>query len=363
MSPSQEPGTRPSQDRPPKILRAVPYLLILAVIISDVFTPRDVTSSSTLSVAPALATLGTRRPGRVLWIGLLSALTVLAMHYYDTNIPVDVEGAAMTAVIAVTIVSWASLRTLQRQQRVLADVRSLAEAAQHVLLRDVPPQLTQVRSAVRYEAAAAEARIGGDLYEAVTTPFGDRVIIGDVRGKGLPAVEAASEVLGIFREAAHQERDLAAVALRIHAGLARRSLRDEEFVTAVLLCIAPGDARIDIVNCGHPPPMLIHHGKVIPLDPPEPSPPLGLLDLVDGTCATYQADFEPGDAILLYTDGTTEARNAKGVFYPLTEDLSWTEYDGPDALVDHVLSGLRLHTGARLDDDVALMAVWRMDDA
>jgi serine phosphatase RsbU (regulator of sigma subunit) len=347
-------------DRQARLLRYLPYAFMAAVVVADLATPRDITFSSTLSVAPALAALGSRRPGRTIVVGVLAAVTVVGMSLYSRGIAGDVEIAAVVAVFAVTAVSCASVTVLQRQHLVLTNIRSVAEAAQHVLLRDIPPELTQVRSAVRYEAAAAEARIGGDLYEAMCTPFGDRLIIGDVRGKGLPAVEAASDVLGIFREAAHQEPDLAAVASRINAGLARRSLRDEEFVTAVLICVPPGLPVVEIVNCGHPPPMLIHHGAVQTLDPPEAAPPLGLFDLVAVRCAVHYAAFEAGDAILLYTDGTTEARDADGDFYHLAKDLSWATFDSPDALVDHVLSGLRLHAGPRLDDDVALLAIQRM---
>jgi serine phosphatase RsbU (regulator of sigma subunit) len=293
-------------------------------------------------------------------VGALALILVVLLSLYSRGIAGEVETAAIVSVLAVTVVSWATVNVLQRQHRVLADVRTVAETAQHVLLRDVPPELGSVRAAIGYQAAAAEARIGGDLYEAVMTRYGDRLIIGDVRGKGLPAVEAAADVLGIFREAAHQEPSLSAVAERLHEGLARRHARDEDFVTAVLISIPTEGEMIDIVNCGHPPPLLLHYGRVTALDPPEPGLPLGLFDLAAGRCVAHAARFEPGDSILLYTDGTTEARDSTGEFYPLEEDLAWADFDGPDGLVDLVLMGLRKHAGARLDDDVALVAVERL---
>ena len=63
----------------------------------------------------------------------------------------------------------------------------------------------------------AEARIGGDLYEAVNTAHGVRLLIGDVRGKGLLAVETAAAMLAAFREAAYEVYTLAEVARRINA--------------------------------------------------------------------------------------------------------------------------------------------------
>ncbi|HEV2639341.1 MAG TPA: PP2C family protein-serine/threonine phosphatase [Actinocrinis sp.] len=410
----------PQPGPPSRLVRAMPFALILAVVLGDLATPRDLTFSSTLSVAPALAAIGTRRMVWPVAVGLLSALAVVALAWYNHNVPVGVEVAAVTAVLAVTLLSWVGVRATRRQDRVLADLRTVAETAQRVLLREVPPNLASVRASVRYVAAAAEARIGGDLYEAVATRYGDRLIIGDVRGKGLPAVEAAADVLGIFREAVHQEPDLGAVAIRLHEGMKRRErpgwtpqhpepargavgavarvkaskrLRasrrrrrlgqpagatnqrtapagppkepnrpDEDFVTAVLMSVPPDRMQVELVNCGHPPPLLVHAGKVVPLDPAESGPPLGLLDLVDGMLPVYTASFEPGDAILLYTDGTTEARDAQGDFYPLVDDLAWATYEDPDALVDHVLSGLLLHSGPRMSDDVALMAVQRLPE-
>jgi serine phosphatase RsbU (regulator of sigma subunit) len=247
-----------------------------------------------------------------------------------------------------------------RQSQVLADVRSVAETAQHVVLRDVPTALGQVWCAVTYSAAAAEARIGGDLYEAMATPFGDRLIIGDVRGKGLPAVEAAADVLGAFREAAYTEPDLVVVATRLH-GLMRRTLPEEDFVTAVLLSVTPDRPTVEIVNCGHPPPLRLRDGTVTAIAEADPGPPLGLFELgVGGDLRRDRAPFAPGDSILLYTDGTTEARNKEGVFYPLPEYLTGASFDGPAGLVDLVMTGLVRHAGTRLDDDVALLAVQRM---
>lgn len=68
----------------------------------------------------------------------------------------------------------------------------MAEVAQRVLLRPVPRRAGHLRAAVSYTSAMAEARIGGDLYEVVTGPSGVRVIVGDVQGKGLEAVETSA---------------------------------------------------------------------------------------------------------------------------------------------------------------------------
>lgn len=109
-----------------------------------------------------------------------------------------------------------------------------------------------------YLAAAAEARVGGDLYEVTyTETHGIRLIIGDVRGKGLGAVEVAADIIGRFREVAHGVGTLNEVAYRLDAGLSRRWGQYEEFVTALLAEINPVRGKLTILNCGHPPPILI----------------------------------------------------------------------------------------------------------
>jgi hypothetical protein len=67
--------------------------------------------------------------------------------------------------------------------------------------------------------------------------------------------------------------------------------------------------------------------------------------------------------LLLYTDGTTEARDAAGIFFPLTEYLGGAVFDEPGELVEMVLAGLRVHAGVRLEDDVALVALRRKANA
>ena len=112
-----------------------------------------------------------------------------------------------------------------------------------------------------YLAGTAEARVGGDLYEVTRTQFGIRLIVGDVRGKGLDAVEIAADVLGVFREVAHEVYTLAEVARRIDASLARRPAAPlEEFVTAVLAEIDPAAGTLTVYNCGHPPPLVLSPG-------------------------------------------------------------------------------------------------------
>ncbi len=253
-----------------------------------------------------------------------------------------------------------------RRERTLATVRSVAETAQRVLLRPVPRRLGQVSVETLYLSAAAEARIGGDLYEAVPTAFGVRLLVGDVRGKGLVAVETAATMLGAFREAAHDEPDLRGVARRMERSMSRHAAQlpggeaAERFVTAVFAEIPEHEPVVRIVNCGHPPPLIIKEGGVAELHASDPSPPINLGVLIgDG----YQLDvepFRPGDQLLLYTDGVTETRDADGVFYPLADRVAPWVGLAPRELLDRLHEDLLAYSGGHLDDDIAALAAYRL---
>jgi hypothetical protein len=341
-----------------------------------------------LAVPPALAGIGAATPRRPLAYGAVMLLVAIAAAPFTTTAEVPV--VTTVSILVVTLISASGgARGGQENQR-LADVTSVAEAAQRALLRPLPRQVGPLELGVVYLAAAAEARVGGDLYEVTRTQFGIRLIVGDVRGKGLDAVEIAADVLGVFREVAHEVYTLAEVARRIDASLARRPAAPlEEFVTAVLAEIDPAAGSLTIYNCGHPPPLVLSPGqsgpgesgpggnapgenapagsddqgparrlRVTPVNVPAPALPLRLMSLGDTSGAERTVPLQPGDALLLYTDGVTEARNARREFYPLEERVAEVaaRAGGADGdLLDRLRDDLVRYVGAPLDDDAALL--------
>jgi hypothetical protein len=337
-----------------------------------------------LAVPPALAGIGAATVRRPLGYGAISLLAAIAIAAKPTEHAGWLPGATIFTVAVITAVATAGTAVSIRQERRIAEVTSVAEAAQRAVLRPLPPRLGPLGLDVVYVAAAAEAKVGGDLYEAVATVgHGIRVIMGDVRGKGLSAVELATDVLGMFREQAHEACTLGELASRLDAGLGRDLGRHEEFVTALLVEIDPESGQTLIFNCGHPAPLLIPASadadparRVTLMEVPAPAPPLGLLALGDTSAAQLSCALEPDDQLLLYTDGVTEARDAKRLFYPLPERVS--------ALVGKASAGLQVgktvlkpvsvggsrqgllallqadlhrHVGAPLDDDAAMLLV------
>jgi serine phosphatase RsbU (regulator of sigma subunit) len=258
---------------------------------------------------------------------------------------------------ALCVVSAAS-RT--RRERRLQRLNVIAEAAQRAVLRTLPTAVGSVGLAARYESAFEDAAIGGDLYEVAETPHGVRILIGDVRGKGLEAVQLAASVLGAFRQAAFSTRELVDVAVRLDAVVAAVA-GDEDFVTAVLAEFHT-DGSFTVVNCGHHPPLLVPpprtSGVLCPtmLDTGEPAVPLGL------GCRPHlvQKRWSAGSRLLFYTDGLVEARDRVGTFFDLAEHAPVLRAPTLDASLDALVGRLREHTGNRLDDDMALVLAQRL---
>src|SRR5688500_4527147 len=262
---------------------------------------------------------------------------------FDTVSMVNVVGIMLATGIAAAV---ATLR--QRKDVRIAELLRLAAVAQQAVLRPLGPQVGNLAVAGRYISASAAADIGGDLYEALGTPYGVRIIIGDVRGKGLDAVRLASIVLGSYRHVAFERADLRAIVTDLDRAVAR-SVGDEDFVTAAL--VEERGGTLTIVNCGHPAPLLLRRGEVIPLEPPAPAPPLGFMPVVRPRVER----LEPGDRLLLYTDGLGEARR-DGEFFP-TAERAWrllghgTVGDGLASLETALVDWVR----GQLDDDIALV--------
>jgi serine phosphatase RsbU (regulator of sigma subunit) len=276
----------------------------------------------------------------------------------------DVSETASTAVVALLAV--VINRVLRRSGAALSSARTIAEAAQFAVLPVPPSRLAGFQIAARYRAAQIDAHIGGDLYAVQETRYGLRLLVGDVRGKGMDAVEAVVLLIGAFREAAEQEAVLEAVAERLERSLRREGPRQhgiefyEGFTTAAIVEIpAAKPERLRIVNRGHPPPLLLSDGRCRFLDPAVPALPLGQPELGRWPDRADEVPFPSGSQLLLYTDGLSEARDRDGAFFEPGNALAGRSFEGPEALLDAVLEDVQAHTGGGTADDMALMAVQR----
>ena len=310
---------------------------------------RPVAPVAWLAIAPLLASLALR-PLRTALLAAWTVLLGLGLAL-ETSGPAGRLASSMVvlALLAGFAVANSALRCAA--QRRLSQARAVARVAQSALLREVPRSVAAARLASRYLSASAEARVGGDLLEVITEGANPRWLVGDTKGKGLPAVRLANVAATSFRDACAQPGlSLTEVARAVDLSVTRAA-GHEDFVTAVFAELDPA-GWLQLVNCGHPPPLrLSTDGELRPLAPAAFATPLGLHpDLHPSTFSV-----RTGDRLLFFTDGLLEARDRAGRFFRLDQQIQALSRPDLQAAVDELLDRLRAHTRRTLDDDVAVL--------
>jgi serine phosphatase RsbU (regulator of sigma subunit) len=337
------------------VLDVLPFLIMGAAAVTAAVAGSGAGLLPLLSLGPAFAAAsGGLRKTAVVGIIALALCALIAWSHQAMGLGQESFDFATVAGVTAAAVIAAAIR--QRREHELAEIRAIAEVAQRVLLGPVPRDVGPVQFAVRYMSAASRARIGGDLYEVVAAPGGVRLIVGDVQGKGLPAVKTAATVLGTFREVAYDAADLQTIADRIEISLARQ-LTDEQFVTAVLAHISEDGGVIELLNCGHPAPLLASGGSAQFVQSADRNLPLGLAHLADEHRYQTTVPFGPGDQMLFYTDGVSEARDKAGTFFPLTLAPTARDDTDPGGVLDRLSRDVVRHVGHALDDDAAMLLI------
>ena len=223
-----------------------------------------------------------------------------------------------------------ALTRLERSRLVLETELAIAADIQRDLLPPPPPARDGWRFAARLEQAG---HIGGDFYDFVDRGGSLLALLADVSGKGVPAALVMASARTLFRQLA-RETDRPEQLLTWLS----RSLFEEHGGTPYLTCFL---ARVDLevrslswVNAGHPAALLVTGTAHRALD--STGPPAGLLP--DTSYAAQELSLAEGDALVLMSDGVTEAIEADG---RVEERLAWTVAQrrarGPQAICDRVM--------------------------
>ena len=230
-----------------------------------------------------------------------------------------------------------------------------------VFPRGVPPESSTLRFAHRYIPATT---LGGDFVHIL--PLSDSrcgVLICDVMGHGVRAGLLTALIRGVLEELEDRASDPAHVIGEINRGLMPIMEKTGElvFATAVFAVIDTASATLSHCNAGHPWP-LVRRGSSRSVDAlvsQDPEPAAGLVENFAYTSS--RTPFEPGDCLLLYTDGLFEASNAAGVMYgeARLKQLMGQDYLMPGAeLIDRLIGDIRAFTGrSEFDDDICALAV------
>lgn len=202
--------------------------------------------------------------------------------------------------------------------------------------------------------------VGGDVFDYAVNGATAHVAVLDAMGHGLEASLLAAVAIGAYRQARRRGRGLECTFADMDEAVARQ-FGPERFVTGVLGELDVRTGRLRWVNAGHPHPLLLRRNKVVKDLDCEPTLPVGL----GGTVAAVgEESLEPGDRLLLYTDGVVEARSAEGEFFgrrrlaELLEREAASAQPAPEAMRRLSMSILAHQQGQLQDDATMLFVEW-----
>lgn len=294
-----------------------------------------------------------------------------------------VDGAERLGVLAVRTASLDAVR--MRRSRMLAHLFAmlitskraysdwLAGLARTATMRlptemlraFLPPHTVGTRRCVSTAVLEPAYDVAGDAYDHSVVKDVLHTMILDSMGHDLAAGLTTSVAMAAARNARRGGGDLADVVCSIDEALAE--WLPDHFCTGVMCRLDAVTGVLRWVNCGHPPPLLIRAERVLDgvLDSP-PQPPIGLAgQLTPAAREVHETTLEPGDRVLLYTDGVVEARDADGAEFGLDQ---FTDFiirfsaagQRPAEVLRLLIHAILDHQRSRLRDDATILLFeWR----
>jgi sigma-B regulation protein RsbU (phosphoserine phosphatase) len=258
-----------------------------------------------------------------------------------------------------------------QRERIQRDLE-LGESVQRSFLPQRLPEVSGYQFFAQYKSALT---IGGDYYDFIALPDGKwAVLLGDVAGKGVPAALLMAKLSAEARACLlTSDGDPVKGVAALNDVLAQLFLAGnmDRFVTFAATVLDPVTNRVTIVNAGHMPPLLYcpsSNTLVDAIDAELGGPPLGLVEGYQYPAADVA--LQPGDSLLLYTDGVTDATDAqnrpfamKGIRDALLDDTAVaTGPPRPDVVGRQLLEAVRRHSAGRpQNDDIAVVCFGRLD--
>ena len=259
------------------------------------------------------------------------------------------------ALEASSVLENARLLEQERAKQRLDEELSIARKIQADLLPAKLPQDGWFRAA---GWAIPSLAVGGDYYDVAHHPNGDvwSVVMADVSGKGVSAALLAALLQGAFLQSSGQGGSIEAWFTRLNLFLLERT-GGEKYATLCYAAIHP-DGAVEWVNAGHCSPMLARVNGEVEMLPPS-GMPVGMLE--EAAYGVRLGKLAPGEKVLLYTDGFSEARNAEGEFYETRRLRQFLEanYQHPAMEIGRRLREeiLAFIGGAPQQDDITVLIV------
>jgi phosphoserine phosphatase RsbU/P len=232
--------------------------------------------------------------------------------------------------------------------------------AAELLLASLPPLTFSCHRLVISAVLEPSYDVGGDAYDyAVDGPIAQFMVL-DAMGRGMRAGLTCVVAMAAMRTTRREDKGLYAMARAADVAL-EEHFGDQRFITGVLGELEMDTGRLRYINAGHPAPLLLRGGKAVRALTAGRRMPLGLDDSVVDVA---EETLEPGDRLLLYTDGVTEARDSAGGLFgtdrlvDLAERSAVAELPAPETLRRLAHSVLEHQGGVPTDDATILLVEW-----
>jgi serine phosphatase RsbU (regulator of sigma subunit) len=257
----------------------------------------------------------------------LGAIQIDTINHAQPFASDDLDVLASVAAQASLALENAQLHTAALKQR---DLEHDLEFANQVQLGFLPNQRPHAPGYSFFEYYEAAQRVGGDFFDYIPLPDGRVAItIGDVAGKGMPAALLMARIYSDTRYQLLAQPTPADAITKLNAGVSASAL-GHRFITLAIIVLDPRQNSMTIVNAGHLPPLLRHrNGSIKQLGTKTSGLPLGIQP--ETVYQQIQVAMEPGDAVVLSTDGLTEAMNPEHEIYGTTRLTALVKKGPPEA--------------------------------
>ncbi|MFJ6567827.1 PP2C family protein-serine/threonine phosphatase [Streptomyces sp. NPDC091292] len=299
----------------------------------------------------------------IAWLPLVDGaerLGVLAVHTAALDAVRLRRGRALAALFAMMITSRRGYLDTVVQRMRTQPMRLPAE----MLRTFLPPRTIGNSHAVSTAVLEPAYELGGDAFDHSLTDTTLHVSILDAMGHDLGAGLTTAVTLAACRNARRTGADLPALVDSVDLALSR--WLPDQFCTGVLARLDLASGRLRWCNCGHPPPLLIRHERLVGALVRPADPPMGMPAQFLGAPRTvHETALEPGDRVLMYTDGVTESRLRDGTEFGLerfAESVIRATAGGEPAAetLRRLIHSLLDAGGNRLRDDATILMVeWR----
>jgi hypothetical protein len=302
--------------------------------------------------------------GREVWVPLLDGLERLGvLHLEFPSVEARVADellhrfAALAAEIVMVKNTYGDLFTVTRRRQQMS-------LAGEIAWNLMPPLTFGTQEVVVSCMLAPAYSVGGDSFDYAVDGRTARLAIFDAMGHGLKAGLMATVAVAAYRRARRSGRSLTETVAAVDADLAG-TLDGDQFVTGLLLELDLVDGTLVWYSAVHPPPLLLRGTRVVKTLVAEPGLPLGVAAGLGGIGVVGRESLEPGDRVLMYSDGVVEARSGDGTFFgvdhlgDLVSREAAAEQPAPETMRRLMHAILDHQSGELQDDATTVLIEWK----